>query len=130
MDAGSTPRNEPQKSMFDLCSLEEIKRSGGMAFSFRHKERGNHDVGLFWDGTDIYAIDNWCPHADGFLHEGEISEKRVICPIHHAIFDLTNGRCTNHVTWDVRYFKTEIIDGRVWIDLPDEESGTRVLRRS
>ena len=125
----ATPSTSGLANAFDLCDLEELKQHGAMAFSFRHKQRGNHDVGVFWDGETIYAIDNWCPHADAFLHEGDISTGRVVCPVHYAVFDLQTGHCLNYYTWDVRAYETEVRDGRVWVHLPDEESRDRVLRR-
>jgi len=129
MTDGIAPPPDALADAFDLCALEELKKHKAMAFSFRHRSRGNHDVGLFWDGETVYAIDNWCPHADAFLHEGEISKGQVICPVHYAVFSLQTGRCVNWYTWDVMAYKTEVRDGRVWVHLPNEESRHRVLRR-
>ena len=129
----TTGANSPADGLadaFDLCGIEELQRYGAMAFSFRHEERGNHDVGVFWDGEAVYAIDNWCPHADGFLHEGDISKRRVICPIHHAVFDLESGYCVNRFTWDVYAYRAEVRDGRVWVHLPGEEPRGRTMHRS
>ena len=109
---------------FDLCGFEELKKRGAMAFPFRHKELGNHAVAVFWDGEGVYAIDDWCPHAEGFLHDGDIHKRKVTCPAHQADFDLLTGRCVNYYTYDTLAFKAEVRDGRVWVHLPNEEPRT------
>ena len=104
----------------DLCSIADVTNKGAISFSFIHDERGRHDVGVFWDGESIYSIDNWCPHADGFLHQGEILTRRVICPIHQAVFDLLTGRCLDYYTHDVQAYEVRLENGRVWGHLPNE----------
>ena len=106
---------------FDVCSLEELQQLGGLSRTFRHPERGLHDVGIFWDGEAAYALDDWCPHADAFLHAGDIRRRRVACPLHHAVFDLQSGQCLDGYTFDVRAYRTQVRNGRVWVHLPDEE---------
>ena len=43
-------------------------------------------------GGDYYAIDNRCPHANGDLSRGRLSESVIKCPRHGAKFDVTTGR--------------------------------------
>jgi len=112
--------NGSSAGFFDLCSVSELTNKGALSFSFVHDERGRHDVGVFWDGESIYSIDNWCPHADGFLHQGEIQRRKVICPVHQAVFDLLTGRCLDYYTHDVRAYEVKVEDGRVWVHLPNE----------
>ena len=42
-------------------------------------------------GEHYYALSDECPHAGGVLSEGELSGTRIICPLHGASFDITNG---------------------------------------
>jgi len=122
---GPAPADADLADAFDLCSLDELKSMGAMAFTFRHKERGVHDVAVFWDGEAVYAIDDWCTHADGFLHQGEIRRRKVICPVHQAPFDLLTGFCTDRSVPDTRAYKTQVRDGRAWVHLPNEERWRR-----
>lgn len=49
------------------------------------------DVGVFHSGDEYYAVENTCPHREGYLHEGAVDGKKVTCPWHFAVFDLETG---------------------------------------
>jgi nitrite reductase/ring-hydroxylating ferredoxin subunit len=38
-----------------------------------------------------YAVDDTCPHRGASLAEGDLIGKEITCPLHGAIFDVTNG---------------------------------------
>ncbi len=40
----------------------------------------------------IFAVDNICPHLGGDLSLGTLEGSVLICPRHHAKFDVTTGR--------------------------------------
>ena len=42
-----------------------------------------------------YEIAKFCPHAGASLETGIISEKQIECSLHHYVFDLETGKCTN-----------------------------------
>jgi len=42
------------------------------------------------DGV-YYAVDEACPHRGASLAEGDLIGKQLTCPLHGAIFDVTNG---------------------------------------
>ena len=48
-------------------------------------------VALFNVGGSFYAIDDTCTHRGGPLSEGELDDKKVTCPWHGAVFDVTTG---------------------------------------
>ncbi|MBI4126022.1 MAG: Rieske 2Fe-2S domain-containing protein [Deltaproteobacteria bacterium] len=50
------------------------------------------------DGT-IYAIENICSHAGGFLHEGCLDGSTVECPLHAAQFSVTTGKVSDDTPW-------------------------------
>ena len=39
----------------------------------------------------LYAVSNLCPHAKAPLHEGALCGKRLVCPWHHSVFDVSDG---------------------------------------
>ncbi len=39
----------------------------------------------------LHAVSNRCPHAQAPLHEGALCGKRLVCPWHHSVFDVTDG---------------------------------------
>ena len=57
---------------------------------------GSEDILLARVNGDYFAIDDWCTHAAGMLHQGYIHPKNyeVECPIHEGHFDLRTGEAT------------------------------------
>lgn len=43
---------------------------------------------------EIHALDSVCPHAGGPLGEGEVAERRIVCPWHGWAFDVRTGTCS------------------------------------
>ncbi|MBM3939506.1 MAG: Rieske 2Fe-2S domain-containing protein [SAR202 cluster bacterium] len=107
-------------SMFDVCSLEELKAAGAKAFDFRHPEFGLHEIAVFWDGSTVYGLENLCPHLFASLANGPIERGRVTCPSHGAIFDLATGACLDRFTIDTQAYQTKVENGRVYIIAPGE----------
>ena len=65
------------------------------------------------DGT-YYATDDTCTHRGALLSEGDVEGKEIICPLHGAVFNATNGEvveppATEPLTcYNVRASGTEI----------------------
>ena len=38
-----------------------------------------------------YATDDVCTHRGALLSEGDLEGKEILCPLHGAVFDATNG---------------------------------------
>jgi nitrite reductase/ring-hydroxylating ferredoxin subunit len=112
---------EANESEFDLCSLEELQAKNAMRFEFFHPKQGHHEIGLFWDGEEAYAIDNYCPHEYAMLTFGFIEPRVIICPLHAAVFDLKTGECLDKYTYNVVPYEAEVRDGRVWVKAPGEQ---------
>lgn len=76
------------------------------------------EIGLFLteDGT-VYAINNICPHKQGPLSEGTVSDHYVYCPLHDQQIDLTTGMVQAPDTGCVEVYEVEIIDGDVYVCL-------------
>ena len=73
------------------------------------------DIALFSDGGRIFAVQNDCPHQHfSMLHEGELNECRITCPMHGWTFDLESGRATNG-SGRLKRYAVKVADGRVWI---------------
>ena len=110
-----------ETDVFELCDLRELQSEGVMAFGFRHPIFGAHDIAVFWDGTDVHAIENSCPHQFGDLSAGMVKPGQVICPLHGAIFDLTTGVCLDRYTYDIAPYESDVRNGRVLVHAPGEE---------
>jgi nitrite reductase (NADH) small subunit len=50
------------------------------------------EVAVFRTGADeLFALINKCPHKGGPLSEGIVSGRKVACPLHNWVIDLTTG---------------------------------------
>ena len=111
------PTNE-----FELISFEELKRRKVATFEFRSPSFGLHDIAVFWDGTNVYALENACPHLFGALSDGIVRSGEVSCPLHGAMFDLATGKCTDSYTIDTTSYGIEVREGLVWVFAPEEST--------
>ncbi|MEW4982161.1 MAG: nitrite reductase small subunit NirD [Cycloclasticus sp.] len=71
-----------------ICTIDEIPPSGG-----RTVIAGKTSIALFRLTDDsIKAIENRCPHKDGPLVDGIISNGDVLCPLHNWRVNLDSGQ--------------------------------------
>ncbi len=119
MNSNESTNGNPDER-HDLCSLADVKAKTALAFDFLHPTLGRHQIGVYWDGEGVYALDNYCPHEFGMLHHGWVERGQVICPLHSAVFDLKTGECLDKYTYDTATYALEIIEGRVIVKAPGE----------
>jgi len=80
---------------------------------------GTVPVLMVRDGAAVHVLADACAHADGPLHEGELSTGTdgrlcVQCPWHGSVFRLTDGAVQHGpATAAQPVFDTEVVDGRV-----------------
>ena len=57
---------------------------------------GGEEIVLVKIGDDYFALDDWCTHAGGMLHEGALYPDafEVECPIHEGMYDVRTGEVT------------------------------------
>ena len=82
------------------------------------------------DGTDlllsrvdgaVHACTAFCTHYGAPLATGVLSGTRVVCPWHHAVFDVASGAlCEPPAPDALRTFEVEIRDGDVYVRVPDD----------
>jgi nitrite reductase/ring-hydroxylating ferredoxin subunit/uncharacterized membrane protein len=71
---------------------------------------------------EIYAFQEFCTHRFGPLSEGAFKGCEVTCPWHRSRFDVRTGKVTaGPAKVDLRTFRTEVRDGKIWI-LPPGKS--------
>lgn len=102
--------------MHAICRLSELPLSSGR----RAYLPDGREIALFVLGDEeVVAIDNVCPHQHfPLLHEGEIDDDCVSCPMHGWRFDLRTGECREGGgEARVETYRTEIIDGIVHVEI-------------
>ena len=67
-----------------------------------------HTIAIWYIGSEIFAVDNRCPHMGFPLDKGSIKDGILTCHWHHARFDLESGGTFDQWADDVRAFPTEI----------------------
>src|SRR5262245_30679097 len=73
-----------------------------------------------------YAVGATCPHYGGTLAEGALCGERIICPLHHASFDVKTGDLLEPPAFDALPRYEVKIDGeRVIVAVPDDADDRR-----
>jgi nitrite reductase/ring-hydroxylating ferredoxin subunit len=92
-------------------SLDDLKVNGKLVVHGRHRP-----ILLIYEGGQVFALDNRCPHMGFPLDRGSIDDGVLTCHWHHARFALASG-CTFDL-WadDVPRCPVEIrARGEIWV---------------
>ncbi|WP_414046126.1 nitrite reductase (NAD(P)H) small subunit [Macrococcus equi] len=81
----------------------------------------DQEIGVFLlESGEIKAIANRCPHKNGPLSEGTVSEHYVFCPLHDRKIDLNDGQvqAPDEADGCVSTYKVEVDNGElfIWMD--------------
>jgi NADPH-dependent 2,4-dienoyl-CoA reductase/sulfur reductase-like enzyme/nitrite reductase/ring-hydroxylating ferredoxin subunit len=72
-------------------------------------------------GGEFHAVGAACPHYGAPLADGALCGTRVVCPWHHACFDVTTGGLEEPPALDsLPRYEVRVEDGRVLARVPDE----------
>jgi nitrite reductase (NADH) small subunit len=85
--------------------------------SCRTVEVAGRRLALVNAGGSFHAIDDACPHRGGALGAGFVDGSKVYCPLHGWDFDVRTGDCGTRPDKPVRTYRTEVRDGRVFVEL-------------
>lgn len=72
--------------MHRACALTDIPDGGCLGV-----EMDGTDILLHRTGEDVSALQGLCPHQQAPLKDGAIGGGLVVCPYHHAVFELAGG---------------------------------------
>ena len=89
----------------------------------------NHNIAVFYDEGEVFAVDNRCPHMGFPLDRGSVKDGILTCHWHQARFDLKSG-CTFDL-WadDVLRFATCIIEDEVYVSSRPDSVRTEAFYR-
>lgn len=66
----------------------------------------------------FFALEDRCSHDDGPLGEGDLEDRRIICPRHGAAFDLATGAALRMpAVAPIRSYPVKVEAGTVFVGL-------------
>lgn len=71
------------------------------------------------DGN-YHAMNDRCTHAASPLSNGRVRRDHIMCPLHGARFELKTGKCVGGAHRDIRTFPINVLDGMIWVQVPDK----------
>jgi NADPH-dependent 2,4-dienoyl-CoA reductase/sulfur reductase-like enzyme/nitrite reductase/ring-hydroxylating ferredoxin subunit len=77
-------------------------------------------------GDNFYAVSATCPHYGAPLAEGALCGTRVVCPWHHAVFNVVNGDLEEPPALDsLTSYAVRVEGERLFVSLPEETEDRR-----
>ncbi len=74
---------------------------------------------------NVYATQKSCSHAQTDLSEGNLEGCIIECPLHGAMFDVTDGRVLSLPAINpLKTYPAKIENGVIMVDVPEPESAT------
>lgn len=98
-----------------VCLLADL--ASGSAVTVPAGATGTSDaISVFRDGDTLAALDDTCTHDRASLAEGYIEDGCVECPLHGALFRLSDGAALSlPAVRAARAHRVEVSDGTVWL---------------
>ncbi len=89
-------------------------------------EAGGRKALLIKNFDTFYALSPKCNHYGAPLNSGVLSGERVVCPWHHAAFNIKNGKMIEPPAIDNIHSFEVIVEGEdIFINFPEEDSDFR-----
>ena len=80
------------------------------------------DILICHTNNGIFAIEDRCSHADIPLCGGQIIDNFISCPVHGAVFDLTNGSVQSPPAFeDIKTFQVKVEGTSISVKKPFSE---------
>ena len=77
----------------------------------------DEDIVLVNVAGDFYACSNICSHDYAVLHEGNVENEEIICPLHLARFDVRTGEALSPPAYEaLTTYPVRIVD-KVYVEL-------------
>ncbi len=98
----------------DLAGVDEVPDKG-----FIVRSSGETQLVIARFKGDVYAVENLCSHAFARFDEGRLRGNRLMCPLHGACFNITDGTPFGPpASRPIRSYPVRVENDRVLIALP------------
>ena len=99
------------KQPMPVCTLAELKPDEGHRVIVNGRR-----LALFLHEGEVYVLEDRCPHREGQLSRGHVSNGEAICPLHGWNFDLKTGVSPYNPNDRIATYACEIRDDQVVVD--------------
>ncbi|MFM8172533.1 MAG: Rieske (2Fe-2S) protein [Pirellulaceae bacterium] len=103
--------------VLSLADASEVPEGQGRAFP-----AGEQMIAVFREGSQFFAIDDFCPHQGASLACGWLEEGAVACPWHAWKFSIRTGQWLDNPRLKVATYKVWEDEGKIWVELPESPS--------
>src|SRR5215216_662475 len=77
-------------------------------------------------GDKFYAVSATCPHYGAPVAEGALCGTRIVCPWHHAVFNVINGNLEEPPALDsLTSYEVRVEGERIFVSLPEKVEDRR-----
>ena len=95
----------------NIGTIDDIPRLGA-----RVVQTTSGNIGVFRTSADeIFALHDRCPHKEGPLSQGIVHGKRVTCPLHNYVLDISTGHAVPPDEGCAAVYPVKIEHGKVWL---------------
>lgn len=96
-----------------VCTVNDIPVRGARCLPVKDKT-----IAIFRTARDeIFALEDKCPHKNGFLSQGIVHDGCVTCPLHNWVISLKSGEAQGADEGKVETFPIRIENNDVLINL-------------
>lgn len=113
--------NTPEQGASNLKFFKVIKDAALQEGQGQVVRAGLKKIALFRRDGEVFAIQDFCPHAGGSLGSGEFSNGVVRCPRHGWGFDVATGACLSNPLYQARSYPTRLEGDDILVGVPDDD---------
>lgn len=101
------------RNWIDVCAVDDVPLRGA-----RTVKTATQEIAVFRTAEgEVFALENRCPHRGGPLSEGIVHGKKVACPLHNWVIDLTSGAATGADEGCAEHIPVKIEAGRICLSV-------------
>ena len=101
-----------------ICGVEQISPDNPYLLELGEMEQ----VVVFQTAEGYFAVENRCPHAGAFLHEGQVNGQVLTCIWHGWKFDLESGQSLTEYWARLRTYPVIREDEDLYLEIKDENN--------
>lgn len=95
-----------------VCHISKVQKDKPFVYNLNSQEQ----IVIFQTEESYFAVENRCPHAGAFLHEGMVADNILTCIGHGWRFDLETGQSLNEYWVRLKTYPLKIDQKNIYIE--------------